>query len=71
MCLAARVTNQDILSSRLMSKNLKIKIYKSKIFPAVLCGCKTRSVTLRKEYRLGVSEERVLRKFLERKEMKY
>jgi hypothetical protein len=48
-----------------MSKSLKIKIYKSKIFPVVLCGCKTLPVALRGEHRLRVSKERVLRKFLE------
>jgi hypothetical protein len=46
MCLAARGTSQVILSSRLMSKNLEIKIYKSKIFPVKL------PVALREEHRL-------------------
>jgi hypothetical protein len=48
-----------------MSKNLKIEIYKSKIFPVVLYGCKTLPDALREEHRLKVSEERVLKKFLE------
>jgi hypothetical protein len=38
---------QSILSSRLMSKNLKIKIYKTIILPVVLYGCKTWSLSLR------------------------
>jgi hypothetical protein len=43
-------------------KNLKIKIYKSVILPVVLYGCETRSLTLREEHRLRVSENRVLRR---------
>ena len=33
---------QNLLSSSLLSKNLKIKIYRTIILPGVLCGCKTR-----------------------------
>jgi hypothetical protein len=51
------------LSSRLISKNLKIKIYKTVILPVVLYGCETWSLTLRKEHRLRVSENRELRIF--------
>jgi hypothetical protein len=40
---------QNLLSSRLLSKNLKIKIYKKIILPVVLYGCVTWSLTLRKE----------------------
>jgi hypothetical protein len=50
------------LSSRLISKNLKIKIYKTVILPVVLYGCETWSVTLVEEQRLRVFENRVLRK---------
>ena len=32
---------QTLLSSRLLSKNLKIKIYKTIILPVVLYGCET------------------------------
>jgi hypothetical protein len=32
---------QNILFSHLLSKNLKIRIYKTKILPVVLCGCET------------------------------
>jgi hypothetical protein len=42
---------QNRLSSRLISKKLKIKIYKTVIFPVVLYGCETWSVTLREEHR--------------------
>jgi hypothetical protein len=37
---------QNLLSSRLISKNLKIKMYKTVIFPVVLYGCETWSLTL-------------------------
>jgi hypothetical protein len=52
-----------LLSSRLLSKNLKIKIYRSIILPVVLYGCETWSLTLREEHRLRVFENRVLRVF--------
>ena len=52
---------QNVLSSSLLSKNLKIKIYRIIILPAVLYGCVTWSLTLRKERRLKVSD-RVLRR---------
>jgi hypothetical protein len=41
---------------------VKIKIYKTVIFPAVLYGCETLSLTLREEHRLRVFENRVLRR---------
>jgi hypothetical protein len=50
------------LSARLISKNLKIKIYKTVILPVVLYGCETWSLTLEEEHRLRVSENRVLMK---------
>ena len=49
------------MSSRLLSKNLKIKIYKTIIFPVVLYGCETWSLTLREESWLRVFENRILR----------
>jgi hypothetical protein len=45
-------------------KNLKIKIYKTVILQILLYGCETWSLTLRKEHRLRVFENRVLRKIL-------
>jgi hypothetical protein len=45
-----------------MSKNLKIKIYKTVILPVALYGCETWSVTLGEEHRLRDLENRVLRK---------
>jgi hypothetical protein len=53
---------QDLLSSSLLSKNTKIKIYRNIILPAVLCLCETWSLTLREEHRLRVFENRVLRR---------
>jgi len=53
---------QNILSSSLLSKNLKIKIYRTIILPVILYGCETWSLTLRKECRLRVFENRVLRR---------
>jgi UDP-galactopyranose mutase len=45
---------QNLLSSRLISKYLKIKIYKTVILPVVLYGCETSSLTLEEEHRLRV-----------------
>jgi hypothetical protein len=53
---------QNLLSSRLRSKNLKIRIYKTIILPVILYGCETWSLTLREEHRLRVFENRVLRR---------
>jgi len=53
---------QNLLSSSLLSKNLKIKIYRTIILPVVFCGCETWSLTLREERRLRVFENRVLRR---------
>jgi len=40
---------QNLLSSRLLSKNLKIKIYRTIIFACCFYGCETWSLTLREE----------------------
>ena len=53
---------QNLLSSSLLSKNLKIKIYRTIILPVVLYGCETWSLTLREERRMRVFENRVLRR---------
>jgi len=45
----------------------EIKMYKAINLPAVLYGCVTRSVTLREEWKMMVSESRVLRKIFELK----
>jgi hypothetical protein len=46
----------------LLSKNLKIKIYRTIILPVVLHGHETWSLTLRKGHRLRVFENGVLRR---------
>jgi hypothetical protein len=53
---------QSILSSRLLSRNVKVKIYKTIILPVVLYGCETWSVALREEHRLRVFENRIVRR---------
>ena len=53
---------QNLLSSRLLSKNLKIKINKTIILPVVLYGCETWSLTLLEERKLRVFENMVLRR---------
>jgi hypothetical protein len=53
---------QNLLSSGLLSKNLKIKIYRNIILPVILYGCEAWSLTLREERRLKVFENRVLRR---------
>jgi hypothetical protein len=49
-----------VLSSHLLCKNLKIKIYESIILLVILYGCETWSFTLKEEHRLRVLEKRVL-----------
>jgi hypothetical protein len=51
---------QSILSSRLLSKNLNIIIYKIIILLVFLYGCETWSPTLREEHRQRVFQNRVL-----------
>ena len=53
---------QKLLSSRLLSKYLKIKIYRTLILPVVLYGCTTWSLTLREERKLKVFEKMVVRR---------
>ena len=53
---------QNLLSSRLLSKNLKIKIYRTIILPVVLYGCETWSLTLREERKPRVFKNMVLRR---------
>jgi hypothetical protein len=53
---------QNLLSSRPLSKNVKIRIYKTVTLPMVIYGCETLSMTLKQEHRLNVFEKRVLRR---------
>ena len=52
---------EKILSSRLLSKKLKVKTHKTIILPVALYGCETGSLTLREEHRLRLFENKVLR----------
>jgi hypothetical protein len=53
---------QNLLSSSLLSKNLKIKIYRTITLPIVLYGCKTWLLTLWEEHSLRTLENKVLRR---------
>ena len=53
---------QNLVSLRLLSKNLNINIYRTIILPVVYYGCETWSLTLREERKLRVFESRVLRR---------
>ncbi|KAJ4432706.1 hypothetical protein ANN_21343 [Periplaneta americana] len=53
---------EKLFSSCLLSKNLKVRIYKTVILPVVLYGCETWTLTLREEQRLRVFENKALRK---------
>jgi hypothetical protein len=54
---------QNILSSCLLPKNIKIRIYETIILPGVLFGCETSFLTLIEEHTLRVFENSVLRIF--------
>jgi len=53
---------QNLLSSRLLSRKLKIKIYRTILLPVVLYGCEAWSLTLREERKPRVFEDMVLRR---------
>jgi hypothetical protein len=46
----------------LLSKNVKVRIYKTIILPVFLYGCETWSLALKEEHKLSVFENRVLRR---------
>ena len=50
------------MSSRLISKNFNIKVYRIIILSVVLYGCETWSLTLREERKLSVFENMMLRR---------
>ena len=60
--IKSRLKLGNLLSSRLLSKNLKIKIYRTKILPLVLYGCENWSMILREAPSLRVFGNRVLRR---------
>jgi hypothetical protein len=45
--ISTNIILYNVLWSRLLSKNIKIRIYKTIILPVVLYGCETWSLTLR------------------------
>jgi len=53
-----------LLSSRVLSRRAKLRIYNSVIRPCVLYGCDTWNLTVRMQERLLVFENRVLRRIL-------
>jgi hypothetical protein len=53
---------QSLFSSSLLSKTIKIKIYRTIILTVILYGHETWLLTLREECRLRVFENRVLRR---------
>jgi hypothetical protein len=55
-------SDQNLLFSRLLSKNTKIRQYETIILPVVSYECETLSLILREEYRLRVLEKRAQRK---------
>ena len=58
--IACYYSVQYLLFSSLLSKTLKVKIYRTIILPMVLYGCETWSLTFGEERRLRVFENRVL-----------
>jgi hypothetical protein len=56
---ACYLAGQNLLFSRLLAKNLKLKIYKTIILPVVLYGIETWAVALRQKQRLRVFERRI------------
>jgi hypothetical protein len=55
-------SDHNLLSSHLLSKNLRITTHKTIMLPVVLYGCETWPLTSRKAHRLRVFEKRVLRR---------
>jgi hypothetical protein len=53
---------QNVLSCRLLSKNIKVKVWRTIILTVVLYGCETWASTLREEQRLRVFKNSVLRR---------
>jgi hypothetical protein len=53
---------QNLLSSCLPTKNVKVRIYKTIILLVIIYGCETWSLALREEHKLRVFENRVLRR---------
>jgi hypothetical protein len=50
------------VSSRLLSRNVEVRIYKTIILPVVLYECETWYLTVREEHKLRVFENRMLKR---------
>jgi len=59
---ACYYSEQYLLSPRLLSKNIKIKVHRAIILSFALYGCETWSFTLREEHRVRVFDNRVLKR---------
>ena len=53
---------KNLLSPSLLSKNLKMNIYRTIVLPVMVCGCEAWSLTLREERRVRVFEKKVVRR---------
>jgi hypothetical protein len=60
--IAVYYSVQNLLSFSLLSRKLKIKIYRTIILPVVMYGYETWSLTLREERKLRVFDNNVLRR---------
>jgi hypothetical protein len=60
--IACQLSVQNLLSSSLLLKNVKIRINKTIILPVVLYGCEILFLTISEEHRLSVFENRILRR---------
>jgi hypothetical protein len=60
--MLVRIESRTLLSSCLLSKTVKIRVYKAVILPVVLYGCEAWFLALRDEHRLSVFESGVLRR---------
>jgi hypothetical protein len=59
----------SLLPSRLLSKNVKSRIYKTMILPVVLYACETWSLALREERRLGMFVNRCWGEYLNQEKL--
>jgi hypothetical protein len=67
-CIHKEIKSSLILQFRIICLPICcLKDYKTIIFPVVLCGCETWSVMLGEEYRLGMFENRVLKRIFKPK----
>jgi hypothetical protein len=49
------------LSSSLLSKNIKVKIHRTRILLVVLYGCENKSLAMKEEHRLRTFDKKVLK----------